>query len=190
MKSEEQQRARKVLRLGGSTEITIRPIQPEDAGIEQDFVQQLSPETRRRRFLAAVRELTPRALERFTRPEYPQEQALIATIIEAGVEKEIGVARYAAEPGGVNAEFAIVIADEWQGKGLGRRMMQELLEAATAAGMCQLEGLVLRDNRHMLQMVQDLGFRIENDPEDSGLAYVRIKLPVAQRARNEFIPPH
>lgn len=171
---------RKVLRLEDDREITIRPIQPEDAGIEQDFVQHLSPETRRRRFLAAIRELTPRALERFTHPEYPQEQALIATIKEAGVEKEIGVARYAGEPGGVHAEFAIVIADEWQGKGLGRRMMQDLLEAATTAGMRHLEGLVLRDNRQMLQMVQDLGFRVENDPEDSDLVYVRIKLPVTQ----------
>ena len=171
---------RKVIGLEGR-EITIRPIEPEDAEIEQAFVQRLSPETRRRRFLAAIRELTPSALQRFTQPVYPQEQALIATIRESGVEIEIGVARYAGKPGGVSAEFAIVIADEWQGKGLGRCMMQELIEAATAVGMRHLEGLVLRENRHMLQMVRDLGFRIENNAEDPDLVYVRIELPLPRK---------
>lgn len=184
MNAGEHHRVRKVIRLENSGEITIRPIQAEDADIEQAFVQQLSPETRRRRFLAAIRELTPRALQRFTHPVYPQEQALIATIREAGVEKEIGVARYAGEPGSDSAEFAIVIADEWQGRGLGRCMMQELLGAAESAGMRHLEGLVLRENRHMLQMVHDLGFRIENHPEDAELVFVRIELPLTQAAQN------
>jgi len=182
MKPDANHKIWKVLFLEGCGEVTIRPIQPEDADIEQAFVQHLSPETRRRRFLAAIRELTPRALERFTRPEFPQEQALIATVSEVGLEKEIGVARYAGEPGSVDAEFAIVIADAYQGKGLGRRMMLELLEAANGAGMRRLDGLVLRDNRQMLEMVRNLGFRIDPYPEDSDLVHVRIELPLAAQA--------
>jgi len=176
MDTTEGQRIQKTIRLEGGPDIIIRAIRPEDAGIEQAFVQQLSPETKRRRFLAAIRELTPRALERFTKPQYPHEQALIATIDDGGAEKEIGVARYAGAPGDVRAEFAIVIADDWQGKGLGRRMMKELLEAAASVGVRHLEGLVLRDNRHMLQMVRDLGFLIEDYPEDPDLVFVRIEL--------------
>jgi len=182
MKPDAKQKTRKVIFVDGCGEITIRSIQPEDADIEQAFVQQLSPETRRRRFLAAVRELTPYALERFTQPHFPQEQALIATISEDGAEKEIGVARYAGEPGGTNAEFAIVIADEYQGKGLGRCMMLELLEAANDVGLRQLDGLVLRDNRQMLQMVRNLGFRIEPYPEDSDLVHVHIELPLPKQS--------
>lgn len=168
----------KIITLGDDIEITIRPIQPEDFDIEKAFVQQLSPESKHRRFLAAIRELTPRAIERFTRPDYPREQALIATIVQAGEEKEIGVARYAGDLDSAKAEFAIVIADEWQGKGLGPRLMRELFAAATAAGMRHMEGVVLRDNRQMLQMVRDLGFSVQGHPEEPGLAYVRIDLPL------------
>jgi len=173
---------RKLIKLKDGSEITIRPIRPEDAGIEQAFVQQLSPESRRRRFLIAISELTPHAIERFTRPEYPQEQALIATISEGGKEKEIGVARYAGELDSRKAEFAIVIADSWQGKGLGPRMMWELFDAAAAAGMQRIEGVVLRDNRHMLEMVRNLGFAIEGYAEDPGLAHVCIDLPLPKSA--------
>ena len=172
------QTMRKVITLADGSEITIRPIQPDDAGIEQAFVQQLSPESKRRRFLAAIRELTPRAIERFTRPEYPQEQALIATISDMGEEKEIGVARYAGDLDSAKAEFAIVIADDWQGKGLGPRLMRELFDAAAEAGMRHIEGVVLRDNRHMLQMVRDLGFHVQGHPEEPELAYVCVDLPL------------
>jgi acetyltransferase len=175
-----------VFRLNNGPEITIRPIRPDDAGIEGDFVRDLSPESRRNRFLAAVRELTPRAIERFTRPEYPHEQALIATLQEGGAEKEIGVARFAAEKGKTNAEFAIVIADAWQGKGLGTRMMRELFDAATQAGMRHMEGVVLQDNRSMLQMVRDLGFRVEAYPPDPELFYVHIDLPLPHAPMNRI----
>lgn len=167
-----------VFRLNNGPEITIRPIRPDDAGIEGDFVRDLSPQSRRNRFLTAVRELTPRAVERFTRPEYPHEQALIATIQEDGAEKEIGVARFAAEPGSTDAEFAIVIADEWQGKGLGTRMMRELFDAASRAGMRHMQGVVLQSNSTMLQLVKDLGFRVEGYPPDPELFYVHIDLPL------------
>lgn len=163
-------------------EITIRPIQPEDAGIEAAFVRDLSLESKHSRFLAAVRELTPQAIERFTRPDYPNEQALIATIQVDGAEKEIGVARYAGDLESAKAEFAIVVADDWQGKGLGVRLMQALFDAAAQAGMRKLEGMVLKNNRNMLQMVRDLGFRVENHPEDPGLAYVYIELPLPEHA--------
>lgn len=169
---------RNTFQLNDGPEITIRPIRPDDAGIEGDFVRDLSPASKRNRFLAAVRELTPRAIERFTQPVYPHEQALIATLREGGVEKEVGVARYAAEAGSTNAEFAIVIADAWQGKGLGTRMMQALFEAAAQAGMRHMEGVVLHDNRNMLQMVKDLGFRVESYPPDPELCYVHIDLPL------------
>jgi len=155
MNANEPHKCQKVIRLGNDREITIRPIRPEDADIEQAFVRQLSPETRRKRFLAAIRELTPGALQRFTRPVYP---------------------------GSANAEFAIVVADEWQGKGLGRCMMQELLAAATSVGIRHLEGLVLRENRQMLQMVRDLGFCIENHTEEPDLVFVRIELPLPHAA--------
>jgi len=161
----------------GGVDITIRPIRPEDAGIEEAFIRELSPESRRRRFLAAVREVTPKAIDRFTRPEYPHEQALIATIEVEGAEKEIGVARFAGEPGGREAEFAIVVADAWQGRGLGALLMRELIDVASAAGICRLEGQVLRDNTQMLKMVRELGFHSRNHPEDPRLVQVQIELP-------------
>ena len=148
-----------VLRDG--TRIVIRPIRPEDREIEKQFVQNLSDETRYFRFLNAIRELSERMLTQFTRIDYFNQMALIAVIQENGREIEIGVARYIVDPDGRNCEFAIVIADAWQGRGIGSRLMMQLMEAARNRGLETMEGLVLASNHKMLSLMAALGFRIE-----------------------------
>jgi acetyltransferase len=153
--------------------VVIRPIRPEDAQLEQDFVQALSPETRYMRFMNTIRELSPAQLIRLTQIDYDRELAFVAITKGEGenAEKdiEIGVARYATNPDGESCEFAVVVADDWQGKGLARRLMGVVIDAARAAGLKYMNGDFLAENGRMLAFVASLGFVLSPHPEDSGL---------------------
>jgi acetyltransferase len=148
----------------GGTRVTIRTICPADRDIEQQFVRGLSPSSRYYRFHTSLKELTPAMLERFTHVNYPDEMALIATIPEGAGESEIGVARYARYPGTDRAEVAVVVADAWQGKGIGARLLLDLRNLAREAGIRQFEASVLPGNKRMLELAQSLGFTVRSAP--------------------------
>ena len=140
--------------------VTVRPIRPEDAGIEHEFVRQLSPEAKYFRFMSAIRELSPQMLARFTQIDYDREMALIAATAQDGREEEVGVARYITNPDGTSCEFAIVVDDEWQKHGLGRRLMTLLIEIARLRGLATMSGDILTANQPMLALAASLGFTI------------------------------
>ncbi len=149
--------------------ITIRPIKPEDADLEQEFVRNLSPETKYFRFMNTLRELSHAQLVRLTQIDYDREMAFIALVEEGGKETEIGVARYATNPDGESCEFAIVVADAWQGRGVARRLMGVLIDAARAAGLKYMNGDFLAENTRMIAFATSLGFVLSPHPEDPGL---------------------
>ncbi len=155
--------------LTDGTPIVIRPIRPEDAQIEQAFVRALSDESRYFRFMQGLAELTPEMLTRFTQIDYDREMAFIAIVSGADGEREIGVSRYVIQPDGKSAEFALVVADEWQRRGVGTRLMQALFDAARARGLTTLEGEILRVNHGMLRLVANLGFRSRGVEGDDSL---------------------
>jgi acetyltransferase len=149
----------------GGPLVTVRPIRPEDAEMEKAFVARLSPESRYFRFMDTLRELTPAMLVRFTQIDYDREMAFVATVAGAAGEEEIGVSRYVTNPDAESCEFAIVIADDWHRKGLGRRLMTQLIDVARARGLRSMLGHVLAENRGMLSLCQGLGFVIGDSPE-------------------------
>ncbi|HQE40628.1 MAG TPA: GNAT family N-acetyltransferase, partial [Zoogloea sp.] len=148
-------------------EITVRPIKPEDADLEVEFVRKLSPETKYLRFMNTMRELPPAMVARLTQIDYDREMAFVATKEEDGEEVEIGVARYAVNPDGETCEFAIVVAEDWQHRGLARRLMGVLIETARNRGLSAMTGLFLSNNERMLKFVSSLGFVLSNDPDDN-----------------------
>jgi acetyltransferase len=148
-------------------DLIIRPIRPEDAEIEQTFVRGLSQESKYLRFVSALRELSPSMLARFTQIDYDREMALIAVLEQDARETEIGVARYVINPDGVSCEFALVIADEWQHKGIGHKLMDALMDIARDKGLKRMEGDVLASNRNMLGLVTSLGFTVGEGEEPS-----------------------
>ena len=162
----------------GGGQVTIRPIRPEDAQIEQQFVKGLSPESRFFRFMNTLRELTPGMLVRFTQIDYDREMAFVAATREDGLEREIGVCRYITNPDGETCEFAIVVADAWQKRGLGRRMMTRLIETATARGLKHMSGEVLAANHEMLALARALGFAVR-DTDEPTVKHVSLPLPPA-----------
>jgi acetyltransferase len=159
--------------------VTIRPIRPEDGTLEQRFVTSLSDETRYFRFFYRLHELTPAMLARFTQVDYDRELALVAVVADPSAPEGVsfaGVARFAVNPDGETAEYAIVVHDAWQSQGIGRLLMERLIDAARRKGVAELRGAVLRENARMIGFVRALGFRVDDDPE--GLEQVNTVLPL------------
>lgn len=154
------------------TQVTIRPIRPEDREIERAFVQGLSSNSRYYRFFSAITDLSPKLLDQFTQVDYPREMAFIATILVDTAEQEIGVARYVPGKSEGTAEFAIVVADDWQGRGIGQELLRHLFSVAQDTGLAHIEGVVLRDNQNMLRLCRELGFKVSQYPGDVELVCV------------------
>ncbi len=155
--------------------LTIRPIRADDAELEYAFLDRLSPQTRYNRFLGAGVRPTAAMIEKFTRIDYDEHMAFIATVMLDGEELQIGVARYIRLPDG-GAEFAIVVEDEWQGCGVGRRLLERLIERARDTRVAFLVGDVLAENTSMLEFVRRIGFTISPHPDSRELRRAQIKL--------------
>jgi acetyltransferase len=162
---------------------TLRPIRPEDAEALQLFVRGLSDESRYMRFVSMLRELTPSMLARYTRIDYDRELALVAAVQVPNPEHRghprdeiVGFAHYLRNADGRGAEYALVIADDWQHRGLGHTLMQGLITAAREQGLAYIEGVVLAGNRPMLGLMTHLGFRNDPDEEDPGMRRVWLDL--------------
>jgi acetyltransferase len=153
--------------------VTIRPIRPEDAEMEQAFVKGMSDESRYYRFMDTLRELTPTMLVRFTQIDYDREMALVATLPGAeGKETQIGVARYVVNPDGETVEFALAVGDDWQKCGVGRKLMTALIDCARQKGYRAVVGDVLSTNGKMFNLMSSLGFTTHPHPEDHAVKRV------------------
>ena len=137
--------------------MTLRPLRSEDRDIELAFVSGLSAETRQNRLLGGARAITSDYIESLVTIDYSRDMAIAATTM---LEREtlIGVARYVRDDG--SAEFAIVIADAWQGRRIGTRLLGKLIDVARSRGLKRLYGDILGTNRPMLEFVRKLGFTL------------------------------
>jgi acetyltransferase len=167
------------------TVITIRPIQAEDLALEQEFVSGLSTHTGYQRLMSA-RHLSLEELVRFTNIDHERELALIATTQVQSRERQIGVARYVKESSPGDAEFAIVLSDDWQGRGLGTKLLMSLVVAARARGVRRLVGTTLSMNTAMLALGRKLGFKLATDSRSATITNLTLDLaawpPAAEAA--------
>jgi acetyltransferase len=160
--------------LSDGTDVAVRPIRPEDAGIEQAFVDNLSAESKYFRFMNRMDKITPLMLARFTQIDYDREMALVAVTGENTPDASIlGVARYISNPDGQSCEFALTVDDAWQKKGIGRQLMERLMTVAHDRGLEIMEGDVLSQNTKMLRLCKKLGFRAIHDRDDPEVVMVR-----------------
>jgi acetyltransferase len=161
--------------LPGGNCYTLRPLHPSDGAMLQAFVKGLSHESRYFRFATAVSELSARMLARFTLIDYDREMALVAIhrnpATPAGdpvEERVIAISRYITNPDSTSCEFSLVVADEFNGQGLGTRMMLSIMDVARSKGLKRIEGLVLNKNAPMLKLMRSLEFEIgpyDDDPD-------------------------
>lgn len=162
--------------LTDGTDITLRPIRAEDAEMLQDFVRGMSEQSRYFRFMETLHELSPTLLARFTQIDYDREMALLATTRGEHQEILLGVARYVINPDGTSCEFALAVADAWQGHGIGHKLMDALMDVARSKGITTMEGEVLAENRAMLDLASTLGFTMQSHPADPGLKIITRRL--------------
>jgi acetyltransferase len=110
--------------------------------------------------LGGARAITPEYIESLVSVDYSRDMALAATTMLGGGEMLIGVARYVRDKQEQSAEFALVVADSWQGRGIGRRLLAKLIEAGRRRGLKRLHGEILATNRPMLELARKLGFEL------------------------------
>jgi GNAT superfamily N-acetyltransferase len=149
--------------------VHVRPIRPQDAGLLQAYLRQLSPETRRNRFLGALSELAPRELERLANMDRPGEVALLAFTGTGREAVMIGEALCVIAPDSARGEIALSVNDPWQRRGLGLLLMQAIECRARAFGARHLFGEVLRTNTAMKGLARKAGFSIVSPFTDARL---------------------
>ena len=164
------------MQLSDGTEVVIRPIRPEDADMEAKFVRELSKEAKYFRFMNAIHALSQEMLVRFTQIDYHNEMALIAVKPDDSGEEQIGVARYATNVDKMSCEFALVVADRWQSRGIAHHLMTNLMEIARDRGLKRMQGQVLTENSKMLDLVASLGFQVRRDPDDPAIKQIEAVL--------------
>jgi acetyltransferase len=144
----------------------IRPIRPEDESLEHRFIVRLSPESRYKRMMCAMKEPSPELLHRFVHVDYKHDMAFVALIGEPPDEEIIGVARYCHDLSRPDCEFAVAVADAWQARGVGATLTRLLFEYAHAQGISRIYGDILADNNQMIDLVHWLGMKTRICPED------------------------
>jgi acetyltransferase len=163
------------LHLPDATPIRLRPPRPTDAGVLGRLVEALSADDRRRRFHGAVRALSTQTLERMVAPAETT-LALVAEEARGGLVADV---RAVLDATGRDAEFGLMVATGWQGRGLGRLALRALCGAAAARGWGWLYGHVLADNTPMLGLAARCGFRAARHRGEPGIVVVETRLAPA-----------
>lgn len=153
-------------KLHDGTTVLIRPITALDAGIEREFIERLSPQSRRYRFLGEIASPGAGLLDRLTHPDLAHEAAFVALLADGAHKREIGVARFSADKDERSCECAVAVADEWQGKGLATLLMHHLIEIARQRGYKRMYSIDARDNANMRALAEFLGFQRQADADD------------------------
>ena len=143
----------------------IRPICAEDAARERAFIMGLSPESRYERMMYTMGEPSPDLVARFVQVDYHHNMAFVAAVGQGDDERIIGVARYAADED-ESYEFAVVIADEWQARGVAATLSHLLFDYARIEGIRTLHAEILVTNDRMIEFARWLGMSIHFTPED------------------------
>lgn len=147
-------------------QVTIRPMHVTDTQMESEFIEHLSPDSKRFRFLGGVRELPKEEVRRLCDVDGKYCMAFVATVLRNGRETEIGVSRYASEGESDAREIAVTVADEWQHRGLGSILMKLLIQSAKEHGVKHLYSIDLAENSAMSALARDLGMSAARDRDD------------------------
>ncbi len=160
-------------RLKNKTPVVIRPIKPEDEPLMVKFHETLSEESVYHRYFSALKLSQRVAHERLTRicfNDYDREIALVSELkVAKGEERKIlGVGRLSKLRGVNEAEFAVLISDDWQGQGLGSELLKQLVQIGRDEKLDRLSGQILLDNHAMQHICRNIGFKVELDSAGGG----------------------
>jgi acetyltransferase len=146
--------------------VTLRPIKPEDETLFYELFKSLSEETMRFRFFQMIKDMSHETLTRYCNTDYDREIAIVAEI-HKDKRRIIGVVRLISEPDRKSGEFAVVVGDEWQGIGVGSKLLDYIIEIGEGMGLKTIIGYVMVGNSTMLHMCTRRGFVMEPFDEET-----------------------
>jgi acetyltransferase len=161
-------------KMSDGTEVTLRPIRPEDEPLEHEMLTTLSKETMVGRFFQAIKDITHEMLIRFCNIDYDREMAIVSELREDKKRRIIGIGRLIIEADFKSAEFAVVVHDTYQGRGLGHKLIDTLIGIAQEKEWDKIYGVVLTDNKRMLAICKEFGFTVKHLPD--GISVVELAL--------------
>jgi len=143
-------------------DVVLRPIRPEDEALHRAFLERAAPEDLRMRFFSSRRQLPRSELARLVQIDYAREMALVAVGRAAdGGDEILGVVRAVRDPDNLEAEFAILVRTDLKAHGLGRLLMDAIVDYQRGQGTRRLVGDVLADNAAMRALMDDCGFALD-----------------------------
>ena len=155
-----------LVRLSDGARVVIRPIRPSDRQRLEHSRERFSDESMRRRFLGPKPRLSTTELRYLTEVDGQNHFAVVAVPLD-DLDSIIGVARFVRSPRDPStAEAAIIVADDLQGKGLGKRLARALATAAGDRGIRRFRASMLSDNKAALELMRTLSEQLESGYED------------------------
>jgi acetyltransferase len=161
-------------KLKNETPVLLRPIKPEDEGRFNELFRSLSEETMRFRFFEIIKELSHETLTRYCNLDYDREIAIVAELQQDN-RQIIGAVRLIVEPDGKSGEFAVLVGDQWQGLGLGSKLVDYIAGIAKDMQLEKICGYVIANNYKMIRLCDKKGFKMETLDEDT----VKVSLAVS-----------
>lgn len=161
--------------LSDGTEVVLRAIRPEDEPAEHEMLSTLSEETLRTRFFSTVKDISHEWLILFCNIDYDRHMAIVAETEEKGKKSMIGVARLLMNQDLTSGEMAVLVHDRFQGKRLGSKFVEMLIDIARERGLEEVRANVLTENRRMLNVFRRLGFTTQWVPGGTSEVVLKLK---------------
>lgn len=162
-------------KLKDGAEVILRPIKPEDEPLWHDLLAACSTQSRWFRFNYLFKQTTHEMASRYCFIDYDRELAIVAEVEEEGRRWLIGIGRLVADVDHQTAEYAVIVVDRWQGRGLGGLLTDYCLELAKRWGVKQVVAEIAKDNGRMLATFRNRGFEIRS-PLEQDVAMATKKL--------------
>ncbi|HVX62744.1 MAG TPA: bifunctional acetate--CoA ligase family protein/GNAT family N-acetyltransferase [Pirellulales bacterium] len=147
--------------LPDGTRVLMRPIKPEDEPLWHELLACCSPETISSRFRYMLKQTTHEMATRFCFLDYDRELAIVAELEHEGKKRLAGVVRLAADPDHLEAEYAVLVADPWQNRGLGSLLTDYCLEIARDWKIRKVFAETSPANTRMLSIFKRRGFALD-----------------------------
>jgi acetyltransferase len=147
--------------LKDGREVLLRPIKPEDEPLWLEMFQSFSEESIRYRFFQMIKDTPHEVRVRYCNIDYDREIAIVAELTEKDRKRILGVSRLSIEPDGKSGELAFIVGDQWQGLGLGTKLVDYTLEIAKEMSIETVYAIMLLDNNRALNLTKKMGFKLE-----------------------------
>ncbi len=175
-----------VWRMRDGRTVLLRPIKPEDEPLWLEMFQNFSDQSIRYRFFEIIKDTPHEVRIRYTNIDYAREMAIVPVLQEGDKQKILGVVRLIEEPSGKRGEIAFIVADPWQGLGLGSKMVDYMIEICIERGLDEIYGVMLPDNYRAHRLMEKMGFTLERTKDNLIKATLDLRAERRWRKPREF----